>query len=170
MKKMLVLALVLAVAGLANAGFVLSFNEATQTVVLSSDAAILGGAGINNGIGVVGAVLGVVTFPVRAELAGTDPTLAQYTGAEATGFGLPYDGGIAIAAWGKPLVDSPAGDWMYAKINNAVALKVQAGGNIKIDLTDGDGAAIGQSLFLAAVPEPMTMGLLGLGALFLRKK
>ena len=170
MKKMLVLALVLAVAGLANANLVLGWDVAAQKVTLSSDAVIAGGAGINNGLGVIGAELGVVTFPVRAELAGIDPTVGQYTGAQAIELGLPYDGGIVIAAWGKPLVDSPAGDWMYATIvsNKVLTVGTAANALVTVALTDGDGVATGANLYL--VPEPMTMGLLGLGALFLRKK
>jgi hypothetical protein len=172
MKKLLVLALVLSVVGLANAGLSLAWNEADQQVVMLSDEAILGGAGINNGIGVIGAMLGAGSFPVRGELTGIDPTLAQYSGEDAVSFGLPYDGGVAIAAWGKPLVDSPAGDWVYAQLLTQGLIEVEASKAIvQVDLTDGDGVATGTSLFLGTdIPEPMTMLLLGLGGLFLRKK
>ena len=162
MKKMLVLSLVLSVVGLANAGLSISYSGGN--VVMTSDEPLLG---IATGLGIVGpAGIGTLAYrTVGAPVAA--PLISQYTGAEAMGYGLPYDGGLVLVLWADPVVTAnPAGDWLTMALPGYV-LGTASDHVVQVDLTDGDGVGI-QSLYL--IPEPVTMLLLGLGGLFIRKK
>jgi hypothetical protein len=160
MKKFLVLALVLSVASLANAGLSLTINPAGTQITLSSDTGLIGG--IDMGLGLIGNVtLGDITMrtagaPVAAPII-FDYTYADLGGAEG---GLPWVGGLKTIKWGDPdpINAAPAGVWFTIAVS----------GIGTVDLTDGNGGALGQTL--AVTPEPMTMLLLGLGGLFLRRK
>ena len=164
MRKLLVLALVLGIAALANAQLSIAYDG--EKISVNGDEPLLG---IVAGLGIIGpAEIGELTYrTVGAPVA--VPLVSQYTGAEATEYGLPYDGGLVLVAWGDPVVTpNPAGMWFTMDLAG-YTLGTEASHTVQVDLTDGDGVGIeGESIYL--VPEPMTMLLLGLGGLFLRKR
>jgi hypothetical protein len=175
MKKLLVLALVLSVVGLANAG--LSIDYVDGKVVVSNDESMLGGISVgvaSDSIDITGAVL-TLREGIPPVAPAAVPAITVYTATELADFGIVgVNGGTVQLVWGDAETDptkaNPAGMWFsfdlagYAKGDASNYL-------VKLDLTDLDVNALGgegQSLFLT--PEPMTMLLLGLGGLFLRKK
>ena len=168
MKKLLTLVLVLAVASLANAGLSISYDGAAIT--LSSDTALDGG--LNNILGIIGdAQFG--DFTLRTEnVPNTAAVITMYTGTEAVGMGLPYTGQFVTVLWSNGgddiLTPSPAGFWLSAALSG-YTLGTEISHDIQIDLGDGNANPM-QSIYLTAVPEPITMALLGVGGLFLRRK
>lgn len=164
MKKLLVLSLVLAVAGLANAALSMTYDGAVISV--SSDEGMIGG--INAGLGIIGPAVVNGDLVLRAAGPAATPAITVYSGVDALSFGLPYDGGFNNLTWGTadPVLAEPAGFWFSMPLAGFVQVET---GPIQVDLIDGFGTPL-QTMFLAAVPEPMTMGLLALGALFIRKR
>ena len=166
MKKFVLIA-ILAVASLANAGLMMSYDGAAIT--LSSDTALDGG--LNNILGIIGdAQFG--EFILRTEnVPNTAAVITTYTGEEATGFGLPYTGQFVTVLWSNGgeqiLTPSPAGFWLSAALSG-YTLGTEADHDIQIDLGDGS-ANVMQSIYLS-VPEPATIAVLSLGGLLLRRK
>jgi hypothetical protein len=160
MKKLMVLSLVLAVVSLASAGLVVTADP--------SVAAVSGPALAYNGWLTV------------------DPGMlvdVQITAAGGFGKGAAFGAGAMWADYGDGKL------WSDFTVANSVAGEsVLAGNHILITLTGGKiwtaerPQVVGQSIGLWAengetllgtlyvVPEPMTMGLLSLGALFLRRR
>jgi len=165
MKKLLVLSLVLAVASLATAG--LSMTYVGEKFMVHSDEGLIGG--INAGIGIIGPVAVHGDLVLRSPGPAATPAITVYSGAEALEFGLPYDGGFNNLAWGTadPVNAEPAGFWFSMAVPGLIEVQ-QGDHTVQVDLIDGFGTPL-QSMFFV-IPEPMTMGLLGLGALFLRKR
>jgi hypothetical protein len=180
MKKFLVLALVLAVAGLANAS--LSGVFAGGKISVSDNADAIGGVNACIGIKDLSAPLanstlvtdlGIVYRTGSAPAApNAAPAVYLYSGADIQNpeiWGLPYNAGLINVVWGDPvLTANPAGFWFSMPFATQLIEVTADKATLQIDITDGSGA-VAQSIFLG-VPEPMTMLLLGLGGLFLRKK
>ena len=162
MKKMLVLALVLAVAGLANAGLTLTASKSTlalnevATFTLSSD---VGGKGFLLYAIVREGGKGAVTAPVVST---GDPALNAVKAYTEAGFGTGYEVTLANGVVNKVV----AGNFMTFTFSSAI----QGTANVAV-YDDALGYnAPAASVAMTIVPEPMTMVLLGLGGLFLRKK
>lgn len=161
MKKILILILVFAMAPLAEAGFLASWNG--SSIVVSNDEALLGG--INIGLGVIGPdAIGDIT--VRTIGAPTTPPDITRWG-DVRGYGMPWNDLVTIV-WGDPVTTpNPAGLWLNAALSHPWTLGTEANHSLQVDLIDGN-AEIISTVYL--VPEPATMLIFGLGALMLRRK
>ena len=163
MKKLLVLALVLGVASLANAG--LAFTVGGVEYASGSTVAIDGQT-----------TIGLVN---DTEFDGV-PDVAYIEvapGAEVVGSGTV--GTVLPGTWS--IVDYGLSYGLYYwQISNTVAgvgdslvgtmFTVDVAGPTTLNVYQSDWATIIGSIELASIPEPMTMGLLGLGGLFLARR
>lgn len=158
MKKLMVLALVLGVVGLANAGLSISAPKTTinvgeeLTITLSSDGKLAWLGYLQIAPGGVGAL----SNPVA--LIDSDKSSAEVY-ADAAGVGFE----ITTADTQNRLVAGPQWAFTFSSMQKGFA---------SIDLYDD---AFGydqpfQSIIVEVIPEPMTMGLLALGGLFIRRK
>ena len=156
MKKLMILLLVLGLAGAANA----------TLLTWSVDAVTI--TGLNNSV-----VVQIVSdddqgFSTRY-LGSATSTVADITGVTA----LPAAGGNAVVA-------ASTGDWWGIATSDSVSPFTIAAGN-QYDVTikglalgshsiTSDLYGTGDTLSITVVPEPMTIALLGLGGLFLRRR
>jgi hypothetical protein len=168
MKKLLALVVVLAVAGIANAGLQLKMtvndviagnNEVTLNV---GDVVMIG---IHNGQGddQYNAALilsGMGEWTGQADL---NRLLPQAAGWERIGM-VEGMGDMYFAWFAQPVTDKlPEG------IIGAVGYKCTGLGDASILMIDDSGNELG-TLMIHQIPEPLTFGLLGLGALVLRRR
>jgi hypothetical protein len=149
----------------------LSWNNTSQTITLSSDIPLIGG--IDNAVGVMvaptieGTLIGPVTFRTIGAPVAT-PIVARMTGTEAVANGLPYGGGFANFTWGDAVIaPAPAGDWLSFTMAG-YSTGTEANHTVQVDLLGEN--VTGGSIYLNAVPEPATMALLGLGGLLLKRR
>jgi hypothetical protein len=167
MKKVLALVMVLGMAGFASAGLQLTVNGVAQNeiTILKGTELMIGiqndqGADQYNASVFLNAGAGI------AEWTGVKTTkpIGNATGWEYFG---PTDGyGDLWYAW----FAQPVTDKLPAGIIGEVGFRcTSAKGDAVITLTDGDLNTIG-SLMIHQIPEPMTLSLLGLGALVLRRR
>ena len=171
MKKLVVLTLVLGMASLANAGLVLAVDG------------VVGNAEVNTG---AVAQIGVWN-DTAGPGAGHDNFLHISTGADATwtgDTGFPSPPGFGGTATYLGLNDLGAGLVDIMELNTGVATADPYGvgvisfadylagsteEEVTITLLD-DGFGYLDSITITQVPEPVTMALLGLGGLFLRRR
>jgi hypothetical protein len=168
MKKLLVLALVLAVAGFANAGL-------TLTKAVDGKSLAITGAG-NDGV-FLGLFLVTVggTVDVAMIYPGTGAENGLVTDADALAFlnGAMNGKGILSGAISQYRVVNFSDATDPFTYPNGSLATVTANSVVKVFAFDLDGVDLGTGQGDGAytlVPEPMTMLLLGLGGLFLRKK
>ena len=156
MKKVLVLALVLGLVGIANAAVTLSPDAPTinvgDTVTISVVADASGNYGgwldpVDNGIGTFGDLM---ILPAAGPDASKDFTFAPWWLFEAKSF--------------NP--DAP----VLAGAHFTIDFTGNAEGTATLALWDFDAANVLATTTITVVPEPMTLGLLGLGGLFLRRR
>jgi hypothetical protein len=179
MKKLLVLSLVLAVSAMSSAA--LSISYADGAVSVSEDASVVGGIdlvlGIINVDGTKDTKVTAGGIVVRDSSApsGTinvdlydGATIGDDWGSELARF----TGGAINAYWSDP---DPAlvlddGFWFSMPLGG-YKVTTEALAEIIVQLASPlTGVSVGAPIYLEVIPEPMTMGLLGLGALFLRKR
>ncbi len=166
MKKVLALVMVLGMAGFASAGLQLTVNGTAQNevwIMVGTELTI----GIQNDQGA-----DQYNASVFLNAEGT----AEWTGAkEARGIGNaqgweyfgPTEGfGDLWYAW----FAQPVTDKLPAGILGDLGFRCLKEGDALVTLTDGDLNMIGQLMIHQIVPEPMTLSLLGLGALVLRRR
>lgn len=156
MKKVLVLTLVLGLVGIANAtvslvpaaGTINVGDTITISVVSDSTDAYGGWLELtDNGIGSFG---DLVILPKAGVDAAKDFTFAPWWSFEAKSF--------------NPAAPIVAGDHFTIDFTGT------AEGAASLTLYEFDGATVIQTVGIDVVPEPMTLGLLGLGGLFLRRR
>lgn len=166
MKKLMVLSLVLAIGAVSSAALEFTFADGSINVASTTPIA----AGIDLGFGIIGdAQLGAIEF------AGGDKPVGapEITGlGDVTGMGFPWND-LTMVLWQQPRTDLfAAGDWMSIAISGDWILGSADDFAVQVDILDGSFGVL-ESIYLApqvVIPEPMTMGLLGLGALFLRRR
>jgi len=161
MKKLLVFTLILAMASAANAVLVLSFNGDTEVEVAQV------------------APSDDFTIDVYAPTAGPDEFWVGISGdASYSGYGtlLPaatdslalsdggYGYGWIAALLPVPDVTGDVGTWWE------LTLHCEGPGDCVVDLYDASGYVIIDTLTIQQIPEPITVALLGLGGLLLRRR
>ncbi|MCK5565764.1 MAG: PEP-CTERM sorting domain-containing protein [Planctomycetes bacterium] len=160
MKKCLVLLMVLGIASMATAGLVVTGDAASFTI--ESDAAGVAGdtgqftgfVGIQDGASVMTAF----TWGAAA-VVGADPVLYGYVPGTALGLPNGYDLANLTVTDGSPTSFLGIGDVLTFDVTGAVPYTVVVWDSAFTELASA-----------TIVPEPMTMGLLGLGGLFLRRR
>jgi hypothetical protein len=169
MKKLLALMLVLGMASAANAALVISLNGATdidEIVVVPSDTVVV------DVFDTLGANwLAYIDFYNESE--GTY-SLSNARWGPAAGDGSIGMSGYSLnptydayeyeitQAWGTTTTKLPGAVWM-------VDLHCEKEGNVYIELYDRD-VVLQDTATIIQLPEPMTIALLGLGGLFLRRR
>jgi hypothetical protein len=195
MKKLLVLALVLSVASMANASLVISVGSdlsspATESITSTGTLslgvwtnALLGYQDLTNAYYalVCDTTMGTIDIATGTDRAiGADAAVqllslpSQWGTSAATNafFGLPtnFDGTEGAAT----PVNNVAGVAANTQLESAISYTASAVGAQTIELwisTDGQtNATMVGSIAVTQTPEPMTMALLGLGGLFIRRR
>jgi hypothetical protein len=159
MKNLMVLALVLVVAGIANAGLVYQDNK----VVYSVAKPLIGGINVYVSSAQLDPIM-FMGFIGRTNGAPVSvPQFVNYDAQTAIDAGLPWINGFVQVLWGDPvLVPSPAGFWFSYSLPG-YSLGTADHFDVQVDVMDGY-TGMAESVYL--IPEPMTMVLLGLGGLF----
>lgn len=161
MKKILVLMLVLGIASMATAGLVVTQDGSTLTISTDEDYAL-------NPLD-TGQFLGQLVVNEAGSLDGTSTILVE---------GLKVGGYVAMLYNSMPASSFGLGgpeliDWSYMVITDASVTNLGLGdvlsygttGLVSGVLYDDSG-----NVLATFIPEPMTIGLLGLGGLFLRRR
>jgi len=168
MKKLLVLLIVLGLATTAQAALSLSLSATTVAV----------DGTVTVSVSSTDAVEWTWAFVLSEDTYNwTAPTVASYNTDRTTAVTIltaagnmasnTPDGGYAALTWLNVGGTAPA---PVAGVQFTVSIKGVQNGTIYIDLQDGDAnSKVGGPLTLV-VPEPMTLALLGLGGLFLRRR
>jgi len=181
MKKLLVLALVLSVATMANAGLVLTGAPASvetggsATVGVYSDASIAYQDGLYYVVAIETALANVDYLTGVAVCTDSGMSIMHDGGAVSMGFTIPegFDG----VGGGAFNMDAPTGLAAQQLFSGFAVSFGQIAGVANLTIfTSPDGgvwtAAATAPITISGptVPEPMTLGLLALGGLFLRRK
>lgn len=199
MKKMLVLALVLAVAGLANAGYGWSVLDGATNVVAQPDGSFKVAAGslLTLKLVATGTTLNERVNAINVNLITDNGASGMITGVTTNAaWAANGQDGMDAKAFDELLVGAGmdslglvAGDWAQldrfgtgdapANPNAIVTITYLMGGNAKINgaglevlggfnYVHADGNPL--PVLNLMIPEPMTMALLALGGLFIRRK
>jgi hypothetical protein len=174
MKKLLVLALVLGIASFASAGV----QKAGDDGIMDPDFMIQG----RNGNGTDGqylfmAVTGAGVGAINFIYAGSDTLATEYLGADPDLDALAQMMVDDAAAGNAELIGGPIVSLLFVEFTDLSATPPSSEGDLasivlnmgtSAYMLDGDDfSVLGAKTF---VPEPMTMALLGLGGLFLRRR
>ncbi|MGD1042992.1 MAG: PEP-CTERM sorting domain-containing protein [Sedimentisphaerales bacterium] len=179
MKKFLVLALVLSMATMANAGIVW---QSSATEVHPSDMLTISLVTTNaehvQGLeldAIVDGSSGTAATPLTlnshfnfadvGQLVNSGGALIKWVNASDTTVGGDYaTGTLYTFLYHVPTVPAST----YITINGSN--QTPYGDTVEIDFSDGTSIYSTQGLVIHVIPEPMTMSLLGLGGLFLRRR
>lgn len=157
MKKLMVLALVLSVVGLANAGLAIKAADLkTAEITGEGNTGALAcyvftkGGQVNDGVMLYGGDLADKGVAPADALAALIEAYGPITQAFALNF-----------------ADAPDTNGNVILPNGPLAKFDAIQGPVEVFLADADGAVLGS---VVLIPEPITMGLLALGGLFIRRK
>jgi hypothetical protein len=181
MKKLLVLMMVLGIAGAANAALLISVDGVvdppdSEIEIMESDWVTLdiwGDGQTDPSAFLMGLEL---QGPASLDLANTDMI---YTGSDASVDWLDYPDIADLLGVQNPLVlvslnDIPPPGTDKAPLDgtlvDGIRLHCDGPGEVVVLLYDFDGNLLDSQVIHQIVPEPMTLGLLGLGGLFLRRR
>jgi len=188
MKKLLVLALVLSMATMASAALQISVNgsQAAADITLApsdtaslgiwTDAAILPGVGETYFVLVANTQVGMIDYLTGTVLLTGDGGVGLEHSVDAQGFtaGTGIDvlppmngigGGVVLSVFAS--INSGA------QIFDGIVFHCEGPGDVIVQLFATDfvtSTLVDSAVIHQLVPEPMTMGLLGLGGLFLRRR
>jgi len=157
MKKLMVLALVLSVVGLAGAGLSLEGNGTPNGSIV----------GANNDFPIGGYMFtqkGTIVDPAWT-YQGSLRAFDVVTDADLIGFFAENFGPIS-QLFEVNFADSGT-ETNFKKPNGTLISFVAGDAPVDVTLVDGDGNLLSS---MTLIPEPMTMGLLALGGLFIRRK
>lgn len=180
MKKLLVLALVLSMATMASAALQISVNGNRNPGVielLPSDTLILDiwtnaaiAPAVGEGYFAIGTVSQLGTNAGGVSLFPLDGGIAIYDDAVANGIVMAAgENGV----WGSVLLSVLSGIAADTTIFDGIIFHCEGPGDVQVNLyfsPDGSVFDIVDSVVIHQIPEPFTMGLLGLGGLFLRRR
>jgi len=175
MKKLLVLALVLSMATLANAALTLSVDK---TAVLPSENVTISISG--DGQTDPGQFFLTMTYGEPGSF-NIENAQILYIGnasmiALETGLGYASGGDYAIneAYINFTLNDLPSPGNPKASLTGLLVQNIimhcEGAGSVTLQITDADVNPMGDAVVITQTPEPITIGLLGLGAMFLRRR
>ena len=171
MKKLIVLSLVVAMASLASAGLTagLGLNSVDGTGVLSIQALadFANGEGYDFGIKLTGVTL---VGAANVNTSGLTVTIVQDSNMGQAG--PPWvvfigDLGTTGLSVGASALSGPVA---FPVATDLIQITFEGTGTAKIVGLSASAGINGQEIAITSVPEPMTLGLLGLGGLFLRRK
>jgi hypothetical protein len=183
MKKLLVLALVLSMATLANAALQISVNGDTQvteitlmpsdvvTLDIATDAIMGFGIGDWYGAALVVAPLATIDASQAVSMyAATEPGIAIFQSA-AVDLGYPVPEGLAGPGFTFTFTGANINP---GTIIDLMTLHCNGPGDVVIQLLGSqdyiENTVLATLIVHQLIPEPITMGLLGLGGLFLRRR
>jgi hypothetical protein len=183
MKKLLVLALVLSMATMASAALQITAGgdrNATEITLLPSDIIELGiwtDAQISAGIGESGGwglvISNVATISGGVSLFPTEPGISIFDDIVGN-LGLPVPEGTNGVGGMILITGVIANIPGQADIYNGITIHCNGPGDAVISLVlandDYSAFTVVDSIIVHQIPEPFTMGLLGLGGLFLRRR
>ena len=193
-KKILVLVLVCGLASVANAGLVLSVNGSLDPV--DSEITILVGGTVvldlhGDDPTDTGPAQGYLLIEGPGSINGATvihagaATYYSDAGEMAEGVGLPAGDADGVVAMfkdflGKPALTDvsfsligdtpPVDDFVNGLLIDDIILTCEGIGDVMVTLTNENFAVLDTAVIHQIVPEPMTLALLGLGGLFLRRR
>ena len=164
MKKLLVLMLVLGIASAANATLALSFdgqpNPGEVTITVSTNFKL----DVHQDTAGVGDEF---WFDWAGPASPTGSTVGVVGPAAPTGF-VADDGGYGLGyvkgRMTEASLDGAIGEWWY------IDMHCDGIGDVLVQLWNANGTTVIDTLTIHQVPEPMTISLLGLGGLLLRRR
>jgi hypothetical protein len=178
MKRFLVLLMVLSMVTVANAGMctLLPNGETSMAIGSTLTIAVMSGDATAQGLAIelddtaAGALAqtGVYSYGDWIYTGGTDMGMTQYAAAGGMAsisdpVAQGYPGFFVLSGAGVPPTAPTAGEWF------SIVYKCLGVGDTYITLYDSGASELSQ-LLVHQTPEPMTMCLLGLGGLFLRRR
>jgi hypothetical protein len=170
MKKLLALALVLGMAGIASAGLVATVGETAPgmaTIALSLESGNISAykLGLEWDTAAVVADFSGVAFPAVFDFAGKSQAVSgNYAEITAGQFLSPAVAAPAV------LMEGLMVDFLALAPGEVATLNFVSKGGTKIDGVAVPAGEIVATAEVVGIPEPMTIGLLGVGALFLRRR
>jgi len=175
MKKLLVVMLVLSMASMANAALWITVNGGTDDITISpSDTVAISiwGDGTSDQSEYM---LGIDNANPLAGTFNLDSAVILYTGSDAyinfteAEFALIYSPGVAIGLNDVPTPGNPKAP-LNGELVSTIILHCDGEGLVILDLLNPDWDVVLDSVSITQLPEPITLSLLGLGGLFLRRR
>jgi len=167
MKKLLAVLMVLSVATVANAGLVITgvpteSLQPSDTVVLGlySDGLSLDPAGLINSEGVYLVPTGPGTLDISQAVNTVTGTIMDADWTDAVG-----DIFIDLGLSGNPIPNIPQGD-----VVTGIVFHCDGPEGVSLVVVGDASGVVHATAVINQIPEPMTLGLLGIGGLFLRRR